>query len=121
VLCTVIGHQQAKGWVLVDAGWMAMSRDRGTHEQPLDFGYGAVCDEDGAPIDGLIMSGANQEHGILSWRDGRVDAGLPDRFPVGTRLRILPNHACATAAQFPAYDVLGADGALQRWDRFYGW
>ena len=121
VLCTVIGHQQAKGWVLVDAGWMAMSRDRGTHDQPVDHGYGAVCDEAGTPIDGLIMSGANQEHGILSWRDGRVDSGLAQRFPVGTRLRILPNHACATAAQFPAYDVLGADGQLQRWNRFYGW
>ncbi len=121
VLCTVIGHQQAKGWVLVDAGWMAMSRDRGTHEQPLDHGYGAVCDAAGTPIDGLIMSGANQEHGILSWRDGHVDSGLAQRFPVGTRLRVLPNHACATAAQFPAYDVLGADGTLRRWDRFYGW
>ncbi len=121
VLCTVIGHQQAKGWVLVDAGWMAMSRDRGTPDQPVDHGYGAVCDEAGTPFDGLIMSGANQEHGILSWRGGHVDAGLPDRFPVGTRLRVLPNHACATAAQFPAYDVLGADGALGRWDRFYGW
>ena len=121
VLCTVIGHQQAKGWVLVDAGWMAMSRDRGTQDQPVDHGYGAVCDEAGTPIDGLIMSGANQEHGILSWRDARVDSGLAKRFPVGTRLRILPNHACATAAQFPAYDVLGADGQLQRWNRFYGW
>ena len=121
VLCTVIGHQQAKGWVLVDAGWMAMSRDRGTHDQPVDHGYGAVCDEAGTPIDGLIMSGANQEHGIVSWRDGRVDSGLAQRFPLGTRLRVLPNHACATAAQFAAYDVLGADGALHRWDRFYGW
>jgi D-serine deaminase-like pyridoxal phosphate-dependent protein len=121
VLCTVIGHQRAKGWVLVDAGWMAMSRDRGTHDQPLDFGYGAVCTEAGEPIDGLIMSGANQEHGILSWRGGRIDAGLEDRLPVGTRLRVLPNHACATAAQFPAYQVLGADGALHRWERFYGW
>ena len=28
VLTTVIGHQVDKGWVLVDAGWMALSRDR---------------------------------------------------------------------------------------------
>ena len=121
VLCTVIGHQQEKGWVLVDAGWMAMSRDLGTHDQAVDCGYGAICDEQGALINGLIMSGANQEHGILSWRDGRVDAGLATRWPVGTRLRVLPNHACATAAQFPHYDVLAADGSVQRWPRFYGW
>ena len=30
VLTTVIGHQREKGWTIVDAGWMAMSRDRGT-------------------------------------------------------------------------------------------
>ena len=121
VLCTVIGHQEEKGWVLVDAGWMAMSRDRGVPDLPLDHGYGAVCDEHGALIDGFIMGSANQEHGILSWRDGHADAALSTRWPVGTRLRVLPNHACATAAQFPHYDVLAADGSLQRWPRFYGW
>lgn len=121
VLCTVIGHQLDKGWVLVDAGWMAMSRDRGTQAQDVDFGYGAVCDEAGDVVEGLLMSGANQEHGILSWRDGHANADLAQRFPVGTRLRVLPNHACATAAQFPHYDVLGANGRLDRWERFYGW
>jgi threo-3-hydroxy-D-aspartate ammonia-lyase len=121
VLCTVIGHQQEKGWVLVDAGWMAMSRDRGTQAQDVDYGYGAVCNETGSLIDGLLMSGANQEHGILSWRDGRCGSELAQQFPVGTRLRVLPNHACATAAQFPHYDVLGVDGQLSRWNRFYGW
>jgi threo-3-hydroxy-D-aspartate ammonia-lyase len=44
VLTTVIGHQLEKGWVLVDAGWMAMSRDRGTQKQAQDYGYGQVCD-----------------------------------------------------------------------------
>jgi D-serine deaminase-like pyridoxal phosphate-dependent protein len=121
VLATVIGHQPEKGWVLVDAGWMAMSRDRGTQAQPVDYGYGAVCSEGGAPIEGLIMSGANQEHGILSWRDGHADATLEQRFPVGMRLRVLPNHACATAAQFPHYEVLREGGTTERWPRFYGW
>src|SRR5690606_32734060 len=26
VMCTVIGHQKKKGWVITDGGWMAMSR-----------------------------------------------------------------------------------------------
>ncbi len=122
VLCTVIGHQAEKGWVLVDAGWMAMSRDRGTQAQAVDFGYGAVCDEQGQLINGLVMSGANQEHGILSWRDGLGDgAPMSQRFPIGKRLRILPNHACATAAQFPVYQVLGAAEGVQEWTRFSGW
>ena len=120
VLATVIGHQPEKGWVLTDAGWMAMSRDRGTQAQAIDYGYGAVCDEAGRPLDGFIVSGANQEHGIVSRRDG-ADEDLVQRFPIGTRLRILPNHACATAAQFPGYAVITGDGGLQRWGRFHGW
>lgn len=121
VLATVIGHQSAKGWVITDAGWMALSRDLGTAAQPVDYGYGAVCDEAGRLIDGLVVSGANQEHGIVAWRDGRADAGLAERFPLGSRLRVLPNHACATAAQFPAYTVLGRDGTRSTWPRFGGW
>jgi D-serine deaminase-like pyridoxal phosphate-dependent protein len=121
VLTTVIGHQAEKGWAIVDAGWMAMSRDRGTQKQAIDYGYGAVCDITGDLIDGYIMSAANQEHGILSRRAGIVDRDIAQRFPVGMRLRILPNHACATGAQFPEYQVVNGSGAVQAWPRFYGW
>lgn len=120
VLASVIGHQASKGWALIDAGWMAMSRDRGTQGQSVDFGYGAVCDEGGRLLDGLVVSAANQEHGIVSARDGST-ADLAARLPIGTRLRILPNHACATAAAFDAYQVLGRNGRRQRWPRFNGW
>ena len=120
VLTTVIGHQPAKGWVLIDAGWMAMSRDRGTATQAVDQGYGIVCDVDGHPYPELIVTRANQEHGVISLRPG-VAGTLPD-LPVGTLLRILPNHACATAAQHGHYNVLPANGgALQVWSRFGGW
>lgn len=120
VLTTVIGHQADKGWAIVDAGWMAMSRDRGTQKQKRDFGYGQVCDVDGKVLDGYVLSGANQEHGILS-REGAPDTGIAARFPIGTRLRILPNHACATGAQFPEYQALSEDGSLETWGRFHGW
>lgn len=120
VLTTVIGHQQDKGWIMVDAGWMAMSRDRGTAAQKVDQGYGVVCDADGRVIRDLIVSSANQEHGIISLRPG-AKGPLPD-LPIGTYLRILPNHACATAAQYDCYNVLPAEGgALQIWQRFGGW
>jgi D-serine deaminase-like pyridoxal phosphate-dependent protein len=121
VLTTVIGHQDTHGWLIVDAGWMAMSRDRGTHDQPLDQGYGLVCDVDGRPMGDWILSGANQEHGIVSRRDGGIEPGLAQRFPVGTRLRVLPNHACATAAQYDAYHAIDASGRTERWPRFGGW
>ena len=35
--------------------------------------------------------------------------------------RILPNHACATAAQHPEYRAVQADGRVETWPRFYGW
>ena len=121
VLTTVIGHQAEKGWAIVDAGWMAMSRDRGTQRQKVDYGYGAVCDVDCNTIEGFVVAAANQEHGILSSRDGSIDTDIVERFPIGTLLRILPNHACATAAQFPAYHVVDPRGTVQTWERFYGW
>lgn len=120
VLTSVIGHQRKKGWIMVDAGWMAMSRDRGTASQAIDQGYGVVCDIEGRPYADLVLTACNQEHGVISRRPG-ASGQLPD-LPVGTLLRILPNHACATAAQHQSYQVLSSGGgALQVWERFGGW
>ncbi|HIU85325.1 MAG TPA: alanine racemase, partial [Candidatus Aphodousia gallistercoris] len=120
LLVTVIGHQKEKGWVITDGGWMALSRDRGTANQKVDQGYGLVCDIEGHVIDGLWVSSANQEHGIISARPGKT-IDLED-FPIGTRLRILPNHACPTGAQHSKYFVV--DGSIEIkdcWSRFSGW
>jgi D-serine deaminase-like pyridoxal phosphate-dependent protein len=118
VLTTVIGHQRERGWIIVDAGWMAMSCDQGTRSQAVDQGYGVVCDAAGRILPDLIITRANQEHGIIAIRVGGT---LPD-LPIGTKLRILPNHACATAAQFDDYLVLPKDGdPIARWPRIRGW
>lgn len=121
VLATVIGHQPAKGWILIDAGWMALSKDRGTAKQQVDQGYGIVCDVGGIPYGDLLMADANQEHGIVTVRPGS-NAVLPD-LPIGTRVRILPNHACATAAQHRGYQVVRGSSAVieAEWPRFGGW
>jgi threo-3-hydroxy-D-aspartate ammonia-lyase len=120
VLTTVVGHQSEKGWIIVDAGWMAMSRDRGTARQRHDYGYGIACDLEGHPLKGdLVMIAANQEHGILAATNGRP-VSLENRFPIGTRLRILPNHACATGAQFSEYQA-ATDSGVEAWRRFNGW
>lgn len=121
VLTSVIGHQPDKGWLIVDAGWMAMSRDRGTEKQAVDCGYGMVCDANCAPLEDFMVSGANQEHGIVSRRAPQSSDDLVQRFPIGTLLRILPNHACATGAQFPQYHALMPDGHIEIWPRFHGW
>lgn len=118
VLTTVTGHRADKGWTLIDAGWMALSRDRGTARQPVDQGYGLVCDLDGRPMPDLIVTETSQEHGVIARRSG----GKPPSFPVGTRLRILPNHACATGAQHEGYNVVeGKREVLACWERFSGW
>lgn len=118
VLATVNGHRPDKGWALIDAGWMALSRDRGTAKLPLDQGYGVVCDLQGRVIPDLIVSRAHQEHGVIAHRSG---GRLPD-LPVGSRVRILPNHACATGAQHGGYHVVdGSTAVTAFWERFSGW
>lgn len=120
VLATVIGHQRKKGWIITDAGWMALSRDRGTARQAVDQGYGVVCDLAGRPYPDLIVADANQEHGIVALRRSS-EAALPD-LALGTRLRILPNHACATGAQHDRYHVLDGTGRVAKvWPRINGW
>jgi len=118
VLATVNGHRADKGWTLIDAGWMALSRDRGTAKQPLDQGYGVVCDLDGRPIPDLVVIDSHQEHGVIAHRSG----GKTPALPVGSRVRILPNHACATGAQHVSYHVVdGGREIVARWERFNGW
>ncbi|MFC8427656.1 alanine racemase [Streptomyces sp. NPDC057253] len=124
VVVTVIGHRPEYGWIVTDGGWTAMSRDRGTAAQAQDQGYGLVADLAGNLVPGLVMTAASQEHGTLTAREG---ARLPD-LPIGTRLRILPNHACATAAQHHGYHVVDsgrtagdAPAILADWPRVSGW
>jgi D-serine deaminase-like pyridoxal phosphate-dependent protein len=119
VIASVIGHNRQHGRVLVDAGFLALSRDHGTAELPVDWGYGAVCEATGEIIDGVIVSSTNQEHGILTSRAGNIDF---DHFPVGSRVKILPNHACATAAAYERYHVTdGGDRVVDVWERINGW
>ena len=122
VLVSVIGHQTERGWIITDGGWTALSRDRGTSTHSVDQGYGLVCDVSGRALaEDLIVVSTNQEHGIVARRDaGPID---PQRFPVGTLLRVLPNHSCATASEHACYHIV--DGTtpevLDRWERFSGW
>ena len=118
ILSTVIGHQDQRSWMITDAGWMAMSRDRGTSNQGLDYGYGVVCDIDGNPIGDLIVEGVNQEHGIISSPTGHLEFA---NFPLGSLLSILPNHACSTASQFDKFFVTEDGNIIAEWPRIRGW
>ena len=120
VLATVIGHNRGHGRVLIDAGFLALSRDRGTADFAVDWGYGAVCDaETGELIEGVRVESTNQEHGIITATSGELDWSL---FPIGERVRVLPNHACATAAAYERYFVTdGGEQIVDVWERVNGW
>ena len=120
VLASVIGHSRSHGRVLIDAGFLALSRDRGTADFAVDWGYGAVCDATtGELIANVRVESTNQEHGIITGLSGDLDWS---RFPIGGRVRILPNHACATAAAYDRYFVTeGGPRIIDVWERVNGW
>lgn len=120
VLTQVTGRQPAQGRFFVDAGGLALSKDRSTAGHAFDAGYGLVCDLDGSVLPGLQVSAASQEIGTVSRADG---AALDmTAFPVGRRLRILPNHSCFTAAAHGCYHVVdGGREVAAVWDRVNGW
>ena len=120
VLSSVISVNKEIDAVIIDAGWMALSRDRGTSSQKIDYGYGQVCYESGEIIKDVIVTNVQQEHGIIQVRKGS-NAKLPN-FKTGEVLRILPNHACATAAAHSSYYVINNKNKVTEvWNRFNGW
>ncbi len=119
VLSSVIAHRPDLNQIVVDAGGLALSKDRSTAALDDDLGYGVVLDVDGKPSLGrLTIAGVHQEHGEI-----RGGSPLPfDRLPIGTRLRILPNHVCMTAAIHDHCLVVdGGAEIVARWDKIVGW
>lgn len=120
VLTTVIGNHPERGQIVVDAGSLALSKDVSTSRlgEAGDCGYGLVVDADtGEALDGLYVEIAYQEHGILKSR-----SAIPfSEFPIGRRLRILPNHACLTSAAYDCYHVVSGSRIEAVWPRINGW
>ena len=119
VLSTVIGHRKDDNALLLDAGALALSKDRSTEKLANDCGFGLVSEAGtGRPLGDLKVASVHQEHGMV-----RSSSPLPfDALPVGALVRVLPNHACMTAAAYGAYHVI--DGGLEvigTWPRCNGW
>lgn len=87
VLATVISRS-APDRAVIDAGSKSLGLDRGAHGVSLVPGFGRVV---GHPD--LIVERLSEEHGIL-----RLPGGYP--LPLGTRVEIIPNHACPVANLF---------------------
>ena len=116
VLTSVIGRRL--GRVLVDAGGLALSKDRSTEAAPCDYGFGLVLDLLGRRTLGqAIVRKAYQEHGVVE-----LDPRCPVDLPIGAKLRIAPNHTCMTAAAHDRYYVVeGGREVAATWHRVNGW
>ena len=118
VLASVIGHNHQRKRIIIDAGSLALSKDVSANNFMNEAGYGLVCNPDtGIPFDGLNVSEVHQEH-------GSIDVQTTDwfeNFPIGSLVRILPNHACLTCAAHEKYNVLENEQITESWSRTNGW
>lgn len=119
VLASVIGRRPTENRIVIDAGAIALSKDRSTEATATDYGFGLVLDQAGRRSYGhSIVVRANQEHGVVALAP-EVAAGA---LRIGDRVRVLPNHACLAAAAHDRYFVVDGDEAVAEiWPRINGW
>ena len=116
VLASVVHRDPARRKVVIDAGAIALSKDRGAVEPGAACGYGRVLDLAGEDT-GLRVASLSQEHGSVEVGG----AATFDRLKVGARVRVLANHSCLTAAQHSHYNVLEGGRVVERWEIHRGW
>lgn len=118
VLTSVIGRKRAERRILIDAGALALSRDRSTAATDTDCGFGLVLDAGGEPSLGeSLVVRTWQEHALVELARGGAEG-----FAIGSQLRVAPNHACLTAAAHDRYYVVdGGDEVVAMWPRINGW
>ncbi|MBC7802169.1 MAG: hypothetical protein H7Z10_16260 [Gemmatimonadaceae bacterium] len=116
VLASVIGRRPSEHRLLIDAGGIALSKDRST-QATVDYGFGLVRDAMAGTALGIVRH-AYQEHGVVACDPA---SPFPD-LPIGGRVRVLPNHTCMTAAAHDRYYVVdGGDQVIATWPRVNGW
>jgi D-serine deaminase-like pyridoxal phosphate-dependent protein len=116
VLSAVIHKDESRRKLVIDAGAIALSKDRGPIGLDPDCGYGPVLDLE-ANQTGMRVTGMSQEHGEIE----AGDSALFDRIKIGDRVRILANHSCLTAAQHSHYNLLENGEIVDRLEIHRGW
>jgi D-serine deaminase-like pyridoxal phosphate-dependent protein len=116
VLASVVHRDRDRRKVIIDAGAIALSKDRGPVGLNPECGYGKVLDLNGKDLN-LTVSEMSQEHGVIIAKDENIF----DRLRVGSRVRVLANHSCLTAAQHSRYNVLEGENIVDHWQIHTGW
>lgn len=120
VLASVISHNPARKSLVIDAGGLALSKDRSRVEGQPEAAYGQLAALDGSPYSAQArVADVHQEHGEVHYGSAPELAGLQP----GDRLRVLPNHACMTAAMYSQYHLVRGAGTevIGVWDKTQGW
>jgi D-serine deaminase-like pyridoxal phosphate-dependent protein len=116
VLAAIVHRDGARRKIVVDAGAVALSKDRGAVEFDANCGYGRVYDLNGEDLN-LRVGSLSQEHGEI-WVE---DEATFNKLKVGDRVRILANHSCLTALQHSHYHILDGGKIVDRWEINRGW
>lgn len=118
VLASVIGHNRWGRSLVLDAGALALSKDIGAQKFLPNAGYGYLCDVATMELLGsLAVTSVHQEHANVAVSDNLWF----ERLPIGSLVRILPNHACMTCAAYDSYEVVSGGAVETRWPRINGW
>lgn len=104
VATTVVSHHNTPpgtpGRFIVDAGSKILGSDRPSWAT----GYGRLIDHANARITAL-----SEHHATVEWHDG----GAPP--PIGTRLRVIPNHVCLAINLVDEVAVVKQGQLVDRW------
>jgi D-serine deaminase-like pyridoxal phosphate-dependent protein len=105
VLASVVSSRSDDRTSVVDAGALALSADPGPPNVTMATKGEILTDglRDTLRQNARIVS-LSQEHGVVS-----------SALPVGSRIRIIPNHSCLSVACFDAFFVVRGDEVLDRW------
>ena len=117
VLASVIGHNHQKKKIIIDAGALALSKDISANRFMPEVGYGLICDPNSGEHLGLNISEIHQEHGAIDISN----SDWFDNLPIGSLVRVLPNHSCLTCAGHSSYNILENHMIIDNWRRTNGW